>query len=187
MKFFLLLSVVLFSIVQAQTVVTLNPESAVEYEANDQNDRWTGRAPVSRLEFTLATESLRDSELTVAVKPGEFNSGNFFRDTNASRTVFETGTYPEIIFVSKRIQTDAPSLSEGESREVTLAGDLTMHGVTKEIDTVVTLTRTGNTVTATGGFEVKLSDYGMKAPTLLNIVVDENVVVRFIVVGQLEN
>ncbi len=185
MKRFLFLLAIFLSVVQAQVTVTLNPESAVEYEAHDQNDRWTGRAPLSRLEFSLNADNLRDSSLTIAVKPGDFSSGNFFRDTNASRALFETSKYPEIVFVTKRIQADADTLADGDSREVTLTGDLTMHGVTKELETAVTLTRAGNTITATGGFEVKLTDFGMKPPTLFNIVVDENVVVRFIVIGEL--
>lgn len=183
MKRSILALALLLALVLAQSNVTLSPESFVEYDARDQNAQWTGRAPVSRLEFTLNTESLRDSELSIAVKPGDFSSGNIFRDTNANRTLFETGTYPEIVFVSKRIQADAQTLADGESREINLTGDLTMHGVTKEIQTVVTLARTGNTITATGGFEVKLTDFGMKPPTLFNIVVDENVVVRFNVMG----
>jgi polyisoprenoid-binding protein YceI len=178
--------VVGFTFIQAQVIITLHPESAVEYEAHDQTDRWTGRAPVSRLEFTLNPERLGDSSLTIAVKPGDFSSGNFFRDTNAQRTVFETGKYPEIVFVSKRVQSEGGTLADGESREVTLTGDLTMHGVTKELETTATLTRTGNTLTATGGFDIKLTDFGMKPPTLFNIVVDENVIVRFIVTGEMQ-
>jgi polyisoprenoid-binding protein YceI len=186
MKPFMFLLALLLTAVQAQVPVTLNPESAVEYEAHDQNDRWTGRAPVSRLEFTLNPERLADSSLTIAVKPGDFSSGNFFRDTNAQRTVFETGKYPEIVFVSKRVRVDTDTLAEGESREVTLTGDLTVHGVTKEVEITVTLTQAGNTMTATGGFDVKLTEFDMTPPTLFNIVVDENVIVRFIVIGEIK-
>jgi polyisoprenoid-binding protein YceI len=165
--------------------VTLNSESFVEYDAKDQNAAWTGRAPVSRLEFTLNPENLPDSSLTIALEPDNFSSGNFIRDTNADRTLFETGTYPEIVFVSKRIQADVPTLVDGESRELNLAGDLTMHGVTNEVQTVVTLSRTGNTVTASGSFEVKLTDYSMRQPELFGVVVEDVVVVRFNVLGQM--
>jgi polyisoprenoid-binding protein YceI len=188
-RFALLIMVVLTFVVSlfvvAQSTLTLNPESVVEYDAKDQNAQWTGRAPVSRLEFALA-ENLKDSSLTIAVKPDNFSSGNFIRDTNADRTLFEIGTYPEIVFVSKRIQTDTATLADGESREVTLVGDMTMHGVTKEVETVVTLARAGNTITATGSFEVKLTDFGMKPPELFGVVVEDTVVVRFNVVGEIQ-
>jgi polyisoprenoid-binding protein YceI len=167
----------------AQSAVTLSPESFVEYDAKDQNAAWTGRAPVSRLEFTLNPENLSDSSLTVAVNPDQFSSGNFIRDTNADRTVFEIGQYPEIVFVSEGVQTEANTLADGSSAEITLTGDLTMHGVTQEVETTVTLSRTGNTVTAVGGFEVKLTDYGMRQPELFGVVVEDTVVIRFNVMG----
>ncbi len=184
MKRFSFLTLVLLTVALAQSTLTLNPESFVEYDARDQNAAWTGRAPVARLEFTLA-ENLADSSLTIAVKPGDFSSGNFIRDTNAERTVFEIGKYPEIVFVSTNIQTDAATLADGESRDVTLMGDMTMHGVTKELATTLTVIRAGNIITATGGFEVKLTDFGMRQPELFGVVVEDTVTVRFNVVGEM--
>jgi polyisoprenoid-binding protein YceI len=171
--------------VLAQSSVTLKPESFVEYSAKDQNAQWTGRAPVSRLEFTLNPEDIGDSSLTIALRPDDFSSGNFIRDTNADRTVFEIGKYPEIVFVSTRVQSDANTLADGESRTVTLTGDLTMHGVTNEVQTVVTLTRTSTRVTAEGSFEVHLTDYAMRQPELFGVVVENTVVIRFNVIGEL--
>jgi polyisoprenoid-binding protein YceI len=185
MKPLLFLFVALSLSVCAQNIVGLSPESFIEYDAKDQNAQWTGRAPVSRLEFTLDPENIRDSSLTIAVNPDNFSSGNFIRDTNADRTVFKIGKYPEIVFVSKQITTSVATLADGEMREVTLTGDMTMHGVTNEVQTVVTLSRTGNTVSASGDFEVKLTDYGMRQPELFGVVVEDVVVVRFNVVGEM--
>jgi polyisoprenoid-binding protein YceI len=174
------------TLVQAQVTVTLNPESFVEYGASDPNATWTGRAPISRLEFTLDPESLADSSLTIAIKSGDFSSGNFIRDTNARLTVFESNTYPEIMFVSTKVRADADTLADGESCQVTLTGDLTMHGVTQELVAVVTVTRAGNTVTATGSFEVDYTDFEMKQPTLFTVVVNPTVVIRFNVIGEIQ-
>jgi polyisoprenoid-binding protein YceI len=176
----------LLTLAQAQSTVTLNPESFVEYTASDPNATWTGRAPISRLEFSLHTEKLRDSSLTIAIKPGDFSSGNIFRDTNARRTVFESNTYPEITFVAKRVRADKETLADGETREITLVGDLTMHGVTQEVETLVTLARAGTTIRATGGFEVTYTDFGMNQPTLFGVVVNDTVTIRFNVVGELQ-
>ncbi len=173
------------TLVFAQNVVTLNPESFVEYDARDQNAQWTGRAPVSRLEFSLHPENVRDSGLTIVVRPDDFSSGNFIRDTNADRTVFEIGKYPEIVFVTKGIQADATSLADGESREVTLTGELTMHGIVQELEVTATVARAGNTLTATGSFEVNYTDFGMRQPELFGVVVEDTVVIRFNVIGEM--
>jgi polyisoprenoid-binding protein YceI len=186
-RVFVLLSMLFITLfVLAQTTVTLSPESFVEYDAKDQNAQWTGRAQVARLEFSLNPDNIEDSGLTIAIKPDNFSSGNFIRDTNADRTVFEIGKYPEIVFVSERVQSDVDTLADGDSRAVTLTGDLTMHGVTNGVEAVFTLSRTGNAVTATGGFEVKLTDYGMRQPELFGVVVEDVVVIRFNVVGTIE-
>lgn len=185
MKRFVLLFLFL-TLVQAQVTVTLNPESFIAYDASDPNATWTGRAPVSRLEFTLDPERLADSSLTIAVKPGDFSSGNFIRDTNARLTVFESNTYPEIVFVSKKVRADADTLADGESRQVTLIGDLTMHGVTQELETVATVARVGNTITAMGSFEVNYTDFEMRQPTLFAVVVNPTVTIRFNVVGEIQ-
>jgi polyisoprenoid-binding protein YceI len=185
MKRFVLLFLFL-TLVQAQVTITLNPESFVEYDASDANATWTGRAPISRLEFSLNPERLADSSLTIAVRPEDFSSGNFIRDTNARLTVFESNTYPEIMFVSTKVRAEADTLEDGESREVTLTGDLTMHGVTQELETVVTLTRAGNTVIATGSLEVNYTDFEMKQPTLFTVVVNPTVVIRFNVMGNVQ-
>jgi polyisoprenoid-binding protein YceI len=174
------------TLVQAQVTITLNPESFVDYDASDPNATWTGRAPISRLEFTLNPQRLTGSSLTIAVKSGDFSSGNFIRDTNARLTVFESNTYPEIVFVSTKVRADADALGDGESREVTLTGDLTMHGVTQELETIVTLTRGGNTVTATGSLEVTYTDFEMKQPTLFTVVVNPTVVIRFNIIGAIQ-
>jgi polyisoprenoid-binding protein YceI len=46
--------------------------------------------------------------------------------------------------------------------DVTVAGDLTMHGVTKPVEAKGTITVNGKSVKATSDFTVKLEDYGVK-------------------------
>jgi polyisoprenoid-binding protein YceI len=52
----------------------------------------------------------------------------------------------------------------GEPLQFDTKGDLTVAGVTKPIDMIVTLTPEGNKLKATGTKELKMSNFGMKAP-----------------------
>jgi polyisoprenoid-binding protein YceI len=52
----------------------------------------------------------------------------------------------------------------GEPFQFDTKGDLTVAGVTKSIDMVVTLTPDGNKLKATGTKELKMTDFGMKPP-----------------------
>lgn len=49
---------------------------------------------------------------------------------------------------------------------VTVAGDLTMHGVTRPVETNGTITVSGKVVTATADFKVKLEDYKVEGKAI---------------------
>ena len=52
----------------------------------------------------------------------------------------------------------------GEPLQFDTKGDLTVAGVTKPIEMVVTLTPEGDKLKATGSKELKMTDFGMKPP-----------------------
>jgi polyisoprenoid-binding protein YceI len=156
---------------------TLEP-SFVRYEASDPNGSWSGTAPVSGLELNLNTETLGLSTFTITLDAGGFNSGNFIRDANARRIVFESHLYPEIVFTSKQIIAPDNQLLE-ESNQVTVQGDLTMHGVTRELSIPVTIEYSDPTYIAKGTFEVSLQEFSMRAPEFFGLVVDDLVTIYF--------
>ena len=166
--------------------VTLTPESTVTYQAADSRDSWTGRAPVESLSLVFDDTNLQNSALEISVNPGKFDSGNFIRDANARRAVFETGAYPEISFVATGLRADPATLPVEGTRTVVLAGTLTMHGVSRPLEVPVSVARTGGNLRATGSFEVRLSDYEMTRPDLFGIKVNDEVTISFDVVGALE-
>ena len=159
--------------------VTVAPESVVVYSASDDSNSWEGRAPVESVVLSLNPDDVRSSSLTVTLEPDEFDSGNLIRDTNARRTVFETGEYPEITFTAENVAAEGNSLADGEQKEVTLRGDLTMHGVTREVRIPASVSRDGNTLKATGEFAVLLSDYEMTQPSFFGNTVNDEVTLSF--------
>lgn len=164
----------------------LGSESFVEYEASDPNGVWQGRAPLETLALTFDDEALSELSLEATLDPGKFNSGNVIRDANARRGVFETGQYPTITLSARGVQADAVSLAEGETKRVELLGRLEMHGVTNEVTVPAEVSREDGTLRAEGAFDVLLSDYNMNRPSFLGTTVDDEVTVRFNVVGTLQ-
>ena len=163
----------------------LGSESFVEYEASDPNGAWQGRAPLETLELTFDDEALGGLSLEATLDPGKFDSGNVIRDANARRGVFETGQYPVITLSAQGVQADTASLVEGETKRLALVGRLEMHGVTNEITVPAEVSRVEGTLRAEGAFDVLLSDYNMNRPSFLGTTVDDEVTVRFNVVGTL--
>lgn len=184
MRYLICMALLAFSISLAQTRFELSSESVVQYEAGDSNNvSWQGRAPVDSTELMLDEANLENSSLKIVIKAGEFRSGNIIRDADARRFVFEVRKYPEIVFEATGMK--AGSLQEG-IQEIQLTGNLTMHGVTQALTVTVTLELEGNLLRATGGFEVLLSNFDMRRPTLLGNTVNDEVVISFDIQGSLQ-
>jgi polyisoprenoid-binding protein YceI len=74
--------------------------------------------------------------------------------------VIEPDKYPEIIFNSTSVRVDTPA--GGEFR-VRIAGDLTLHGVTRRVEIPAQVTMTGDDLRARGEFEISREDFNVKA------------------------
>lgn len=120
--------------------------------------------------------------MTAVLEPGAFSSGNFVRDGNARFTVFEVGDYPTATLSGTLSLSLDPELVDlklteprSRTRTVPFTGQLTLHGVTREVTFPVTVVRDGAQVGAEGNFTVQLSAYEMTRPSLFGVVVDDKV------------
>lgn len=80
-------------------------------------------------------------------------------DREVNEISLETAKYPTITFKSTGV-------TGGRAKgafAVKITGDITMHGVTRHITIPATVTVSGDTLNAKGEFELKRSDFGVKA------------------------
>jgi len=77
--------------------------------------------------------------------------------------VLETGKYPEIIFNSTTIEVIKNSDTQYQGN---IWGDLTLHGVTHNVFIKAQLTFDQKTVRARGEFSLKMTEYGIKPPSV---------------------
>lgn len=90
------------------------------------------------IRVTALSENFENAEITLNIKVASINTTNESRDEHLrSSDFFDAGKYPEIVFKSKKITTQKQNV-------YLVAGDLTMHGVTKEI--VLTMTHNGTVI-----------------------------------------
>jgi len=73
--------------------------------------------------------------------------------------VLETAKYPEITFKSTAVK----GKPRNGAFDVTITGDLTLHGVTRRIEIPATVTLSGDTLHAVGRFEIDRKKYNVKA------------------------
>lgn len=165
--------------------------SEVRYTGSDEPGSWSGRAPIESLELEFDDADLTGARLRLEVDPARFDSGNLIRDANARRAVFETHRFSRIVFVSSAVRVggvgpDAARLPDGASRELTVAGELTMHGVTRTVEIPVSVARQGDALGVSGSFALLLSDYAMTRPSLFGRRVDDRIEVAVELVATLE-
>ncbi|WP_259065814.1 YceI family protein [Mucilaginibacter sp. X4EP1] len=110
-------------------------------------------------------QNLNSAKFSVNIDAGSMNTGNALMNKHAkSDEWLDAGKYPSITFASKKV------VKNGGSYQVT--GDLTLHGVTKEVSIPFSFKRAGSSATFTGNFNLKRSDFNIGKP---GGKVDENV------------
>jgi len=96
--------------------------------------------------------------------------------------VLDVQRYPKITFASTSIavKTQTPAILDAM-----VTGQLTLHSVTRSITVPVTVRREGNTLTATGRFPVKQTEFGIKPVSVGGVVsVKDAVNVSFTIAGR---
>ncbi|MDT7780375.1 MAG: hypothetical protein QOC99_2887 [Acidobacteriota bacterium] len=126
---------------------------------------------VAAREFTgearLTPGSVSPASLTLAVRAASLaETRDVFTeqqkkiiDGELRDIVLEPARYPEITFRS----TDASAEVRGGVFKVNLTGDLSLHGVTRRVSIPAEVTLDGQDLHARGEFEIKRSDYNVKA------------------------
>jgi polyisoprenoid-binding protein YceI len=77
--------------------------------------------------MTCEGDTPEKSKVNVSIKTASISTDNDKRDSHLrSADFFDAETYPEITFVSK-------SFEKGDGNQYKITGDLTMHGVTKQV------------------------------------------------------
>ncbi|MGH9849855.1 MAG: YceI family protein [Blastocatellia bacterium] len=121
---------------------------------------FSGKVEVSSKDETqvaVEVEAEAKSLTNVDQAMSEFERKEFHSVLN--NTVIETDKFPKIKFVSASV---SDARKSGETRSFTLAGDLTLHGVTKRVSFPVNVTMNDEQLRATGEAKLKHSDFGMK-------------------------
>lgn len=104
------------------------------------------------------------------------------QETMSGTQVLDVQRYPQITFASTSV---AVKNRTGPTLDAMVTGQLTLHNVTRSISVPVTVRLEGDTLTATGRFSVKQSDYGIKPVSVGGVVsVKDAVNVSFTIVSR---
>jgi polyisoprenoid-binding protein YceI len=90
--------------------------------------------------------------------------------------VLEPAKYPDIVF---RSTTVAGKREEGGQYDVKITGNLTLHGVTRQVTIPAKVTLNGGELRAQGEFKIQRSDFGVKSTKALHGLVRVRNKVKF--------
>jgi polyisoprenoid-binding protein YceI len=103
-------------------------------------------------------------EAKVLVKSFHFEKA--LMEEHFNENYMESGKYPDAVFVGNITDAKSVNLAKDGAYTVKVNGKLTMHNVTKDVETTANLTVKGGAITmAKSDFSVKLSDYNIAIPT----------------------
>lgn len=144
-------------------------------------EAWQGVAPAELRGFQFDPQNVAATVFEVRVASADLDSGNPFRDRNARLVTFESGSYPEIVFASGRVVSGGEgALPVGTEREVRVEGLLKLVGLEMVMEVPVVVARLeGEVLRVSGGFDVSLAAFDMRAPSLPFRRVDDRVRVSF--------
>ena len=128
-----------------------------------------------------STTTLTAGEITVDTT--SITSDKPQRDGRLRNEGLQTDTYPTATFkLTKAVTVPAAALA-GAASDITLTGDLTLHGVTKSVDIPAKAQLVNGTIQVAGSIGFPLSDYSIVAPNLGGIIVSiaDNGTLEFLV------
>ena len=139
---------------------------SAESDAVGRTDQVTGSITV---ESDGTTTTLTAADLTVDTT--SLTSDESRRDNRLRREGLETDAFPTATFtLTAPVEVPAAALA-GTASDVTLTGDLTLHGVTKSVQIPAQAQLVDGTIQVAGSITFPLSDYGIVAPNIGGFIV----------------
>lgn len=142
----------------------IQPEaSEVTFRATSRLMNAEGRFHRVSGDVTVNPQDFSTTKITLSIEAGSIDTGIGMRDSHLrSEDFFDAKKHPAITFESQRV--------EGSGRRANVYGQLTIHGVTREIEVPVEVALSDVALTAKGEFVVNRRDYGMNYDSFWNPV-----------------
>ncbi len=166
---FLLLSLPCLSI--AQTVFRTQ-EGEVHLNASTPLEDIVAVNP--EVNAILKTEN---SSFAVVMLIRDFKFRRALMQEHFNENYMESDSYPKGYFTGTIIQLDAGDLT-GEAKKFSISGELTIHGVTREVTTEIQLSNQEKELLLTADFVINPETYGIKVPRLLFSKIAKEVAVK---------
>lgn len=159
-----LLVIVAVGLAQARKAEAIKGQSWIAYRLVHPLHVIDAKSTSPEYDVELDPTTKEIKSVVAQVDVTTFDSGNSNRDSHAME-VIDALTYPDADFRSSAVSENGDSLF--------VTGNLTFHGVTKEITMAGTATWQPNRVDVRGAFNIGLTEFKIQRPALLLIPVED--------------
>ena len=147
---------------QAQKLFTR--DGVVSFDATSANSPEAIKG-VNKSGTCVLDKSSGAVEMAVLVKGFLFEKA--LMQEHFNENYLESSKFPKATFKGKLDNASAVNLDKDGTYKVNATGTLTMHGVTKPVNTPVTFTVKGGKLSAAVNFAVSMADYNIAIPSLV--------------------
>jgi polyisoprenoid-binding protein YceI len=130
-----------------------------------------GRTPAVTGTLVISDGAVTSVDITADVTLLESDSSR--RDSFIRDDALETGTFTTATFTITEPIALPADLPVDQAIEVTVAGDLTLHGVTQPVELTLEASWNGSSISVAGGAPIVLADYGIEPPDIPFVAVDD--------------
>ncbi len=122
--------------------------------------------------FELSGEpgSYTVSNISVRVDVSKLASDSPRRDNALRERGLETDRYPTATFTSRRLAELPGDIGDGEPVDLTLDGEIMIHGVTRQVSIPVEAQLVSRRIQVVGSLTIPMADFGIEPPSVANIV-----------------
>jgi polyisoprenoid-binding protein YceI len=159
-------------------------ESRVWFDADAPLHSFRGQTQDLSGAFTLQqTSPPLISEAKVMINAASLKTGNSERDADMYREFLEVARFPSIDLHVGAVEA-APSAAGETSWDVVLHAQLTVHGITRNVQVPATVDLAPGRVRARGQVHLDMRDFNIRVPRVLLIPMKSQVLVGFDVVAR---
>jgi len=142
-------------------------DSFVGYRVQEQLASIGGNTAVGRTPNVSGTVTIEGTAVTAAAITADLStlqSDDDRRDGQLRQQSLETNRFPTATFTLTQPSELPDGATSGQEVQVTVRGDLTLHGQTQRVDLPLTARHESGVIVVSGSLEISFSDYGIEAP-----------------------
>jgi len=153
------------------TVACLNNAAAQKYFTKNGSIAFFSKAALEDIKAdnnqVMAVINTQNGELQFSLLTKGFHFKKALMEEHFNENYMESDKYPKSTFKGIITDISGVNFAKDGNYKVMVNGDLSMHGVTKNINTGGTISISGGKITGTSIFKIVLADYNISIPKVV--------------------